>query len=182
MHASIFFDFRPVAGNYELAGMLDGHIKFSVSKQESFLSFLAQNSLQNPPPLSFFKNFMVEHNGEYKDQFDIKARAMMPLTDGARVLALSEGIRDITNTAERFQKLAELDSGNRQLFELLAGEYEILMRFRAIHGLKHNNTGRYFHPDELNKRQRIMLKNCFEPIKELQSLIKIRFNFQLFRT
>lgn len=181
MHASIFFDFNPVAGDFELAETLGNHIKKSMARQESFLSFLAKSAIQNPPPLSFFKNIMVEQNGEHRDEFDIKARAMMPLVDGARVLALASGILQITNTAGRFRKLSALEPENKMLFELLAGEYEILMRFRAIQGLKHNNSGRYFSPGELNKLQRIMLRNCFEPIKQLQSLLKVRFNLQLFR-
>ena len=36
----------------------------------------------------FFRNLVLEKNGEHKDSFDIKLRAMMPLADAARVLIL----------------------------------------------------------------------------------------------
>ena len=118
---------------------------------------------------------MVENNGEHKNEFDIKARAMMPLVDGARVLILDKGIGHITNTIKRYNKLGELEPENRELYELLADQYELLIRFKTMQGLKHGNSGRYFQPAELNKMERLMLRNSFSPIKELQSLLVTRF-------
>ncbi len=181
MYSTIFFDFNPVYGDYELADKMSENIFNAIKTQQSFLSFLAKNALENPPPLSFFRGFMVESSGEHKDEFDIKARAMMPIVDGARVLILSAGIKGINNTIKRYLKLAELEPENKELYEQLADSYEIVMRFRAVQGLKHNNSGRYFKPDELNKMQRLMLRNCFRPIKELQTLLTVRFNLKMFR-
>ncbi len=181
MYSTIFFDFNPVYGDSELAEKMAEHIFESITNQESFLSFLARNALENPPPLSFFRSFMVEHTGEHKDKFDIKARAMMPLVDGARVLSLAAKIKGVNNTIKRYHKLAEHEPENKELYEQLADAYEIVMRFRALQGLKHNNSGRYFKPDELNKMQRLMLRNCFVPIKDLQTLLTVRFNLQMFR-
>jgi CBS domain-containing protein len=181
MYSTIFFDFNPVYGNFELAEKMADNIYHSIKSQESFLSFLARNALENPPPLSFFRGFMVENNGEHKDEFDIKARAMMPLVDGARVLTLAAKIKGINSTIKRYDKLAEIEPENKELFEQLSDAYEIVMRFRALQGLKHNNTGRYFNPEELNKMQRLMLRNCFRPIKELQTILTVRFNLKMFR-
>jgi CBS domain-containing protein len=181
MYSTIFFDFSPIYGSNELAEDMADNIYRSLNNQESFLSFLAKNALESPPPLSFFRDFMVEHNGEHKDQFDIKARAMMPLVDGARVLTLASRMKGINSTIKRFKKMAELEPENAELFEQLADAYEIVMRFKAMQGLKHNNSGRYFRPDELNKMQRLMLRNCFRPIKELQTILTVRFNLKMFR-
>jgi CBS domain-containing protein len=41
----------------------------------------------------FFKKFILEEEGQNKDKFDIKTRAIMPLVDGARLLVLSSEIR-----------------------------------------------------------------------------------------
>lgn len=181
MYSTIFFDFNPVYGDFSLADKMADNIYRSINNQESFLSFLARNALQSPPPLSFFRDFMVENNGEHKDEFDIKARAMMPLVDGARVLTLSSRIKGINSTIKRFDKLAEIEHENKELYEQLSDAYEIVMRFRAMQGLKHSNSGRYFRPDELNKMQRLMLRNCFRPIKELQTILTVRFNLKMFR-
>ncbi|MCB0730746.1 MAG: CBS domain-containing protein [Ignavibacteriae bacterium] len=181
MYSTIFFDFNPIFGDFELAEKMADNIYKSINNQESFLSFLAKNALESPPPLSFFREFMVEHNGEHKNEFDIKARAMMPLVDGARVLTLAARIKGINSTIKRYDKLAEYETENKELFEQLADAYEIVMRFRAMQGLKHNNSGRYFRPEELNKMQRLMLRNCFRPIKELQTILTVRFNLKMFR-
>ena len=105
----------------------------------------------------------------------------MPLVDGARVLTLSSRIKGINSTIKRFNQLAELEPENQELFEQLADAFEIVMRFKAMQGLKHNNSGRYFRPDELNKMQRLMLRNCFRPIKELQTILTVRFKLNMFR-
>jgi CBS domain-containing protein len=179
MYSTIFFDYRPVFGDTSLADKMTEGIYADIDKQKIFLSFLAKNAMQNPPPLSFFRNFIVERNGEHKDEFDIKARAMMPLVDAARVLILHARIGRVNNTFERFEKMAELEPQNSELFEQAADAYEILMRFRAMQGLKNKDSGRFFKPGDLNKMQRMMLRNSFQPIDELQKLLKRRFQLGL---
>ncbi len=181
MYSTIFFDFRAVFGQKELADELTKFIFERLDQPNLFLQFLAKNALQNPPPLSFFRNFVVEKSGEHKDAFDIKARAMMPLTDAARLLVLSARVGHINNTFRRFDKLAELEPNNRELYEQAADAYEVLMRYRALEGLRNESSGRYFRPEDLTKMQRLHLRNAFRPIRELQSLITVRFNLSLLR-
>lgn len=175
MLSTIFFDYRPVYGEKQLAIDLTGHIFSQVDRHALFLSLLAKNALQSPPPLSFFRNFVLERSGEHKDEFDIKKRAMMPLTDAARALVLANKIPRINNTFRRFERLAEMEPQNRALYQQAAEAYETLIRFRTMQGLKHRDSGRFFNPSELSKMERLMLRNCFEPISQLQSLLTTRF-------
>lgn len=180
MLCTVFFDYRPVYGHSELSEALTAHI-FSIIEQEKiFLSFLAKNALENPPPLTFFRDFMVERSGEHQHEFDIKARAMMPLTDAARVLTLYHKIPTVNNTFRRFETLAQREPANRELYEQAADAYEILMRYRTLQGLKQRNSGRFFNPSELSKMERILLRNSFRPIQDLQSLLKTRFQLGFF--
>lgn len=181
LHCEIFFDFRPVYGDSSLAAALTDHIFESVGRQTIFLSFLAKAALQNPAPLTFFRGFVVERSGEHKDEFDIKARAMMPLADAARVLILSARVGRINNTIKRFEKLAELEPSNAELFQQAADSYGILMRYRALQGIRNRNSGRYFNPSELSKMERINLRNSFQPIQELQSLLNMRYQLAYMR-
>ncbi|MCO6476292.1 MAG: CBS domain-containing protein [Phaeodactylibacter sp.] len=181
MYCTIFFDYRPIYGLKELSGQLTEHIFEIIGGQAIFLGFLAKDAMQNPPPLTFFRNFVVESSGEHKDEFDIKARAMMPLADSARVLILDAKVGKINNTFRRFEKLAELEPKNKELYELAADAYEILMRYRALQGLKNKDSGRYFNPSELSKMERVNLRNCFQPIKELQSLLSTRYQLAYLR-
>lgn len=175
LNTCIFVDFRPAYGEQQLTEALATHILNEVKDNQVFLMQLSKVALYNPPPLSFFKNFIVEKDGEHKDEFDIKIRAMRPLIDAARVLIMSYSQAKINNTFKRFEQLAELDPPNRDLYASAADAFEILMRIRAKKGLDNNNTGRYFKPEELNKLERMMLKDCFTPIRDLQELLSFRY-------
>lgn len=175
LYSNIFFDFRPIYGDFKLSEELSDHIFQATGERDIFLSFMAKNALETPAPLTFFRQFMVERSGEHKDQFDIKSRAMMPLADAARVLILAAQVPQINNTFRRFDKLAELEPQNRALFEQAADAYEILVRYRALQGLKNQNSGRFFKPSELSKMERLNLRNSFKPLRELQDLLTVRF-------
>ncbi|MBK9254643.1 MAG: CBS domain-containing protein [Saprospiraceae bacterium] len=175
MMCTIFFDYRPVYGDKSLTTALKDYIFQMLDKQEVFLHLLAKNALENPPPLSFFRNFIVEKNGEHKDSFDIKLRAMMPLTDAARLLTLAGRIVGENNTSKRFLALSEEEPQNAALYRMAADAYEIFIRIRTKQGLSKGDSGRYIQPDEMDKMDRLQLRNGFQPIDELQKLIKVRF-------
>ena len=180
MLATVFFDFRPVTGKKWLSDALTQHIYEEIESEKLFLNFLSKNALLNPPPLGFFRNFLVEKSGDHADKFDIKLRAMMPLADAGRVLVLSHGIVGINNTFKRFEKLAELEPKYRSLFKDAGKAYEIFMRIRALEGLANDSSGRFIQPDTIGKLQRQLLKNAFFPIDEIQKILKVRFQLEYF--
>lgn len=175
MLSTIFFDFQRVYGDPNLETDLSNSILASLENYEFFLNRLALNAIKNPPPLGFFRNFMVERTGENKDQFDIKLRAIMPLVDAARVLILSNHKTGINNTLDRYQKLIELEPQNKEIYLSCIEAYKTLVEFRTSQGVLNKNTGRYVHLESLNKTDRLKLKNCFKPIHEVQKLIQVRF-------
>ncbi|WP_418499179.1 DUF294 nucleotidyltransferase-like domain-containing protein [Flagellimonas sp.] len=173
--SSIFFDFNVTYGEKALADQLSLHIFDNVKKFPQFLTHLASGALQNPSPSGFFRDFLVEQDGAHKDFFDLKLRALMPLVDAARVLILSHSIKSINNTAERYEKLAELEPQNKEVYLACSYASKALLKFRTKHGLLHNDSGRFIALDKLNKEEKIKLKRTFKTIKEIQSLIEIRF-------
>ncbi len=181
MHTNIFFDFRPVYGEQSLAAELKGHIFESIKVDRSFLSFFALNATRNPPPLSFFRNMIVERSGEHRDAFDIKARAMMPLADAARVLIYDLGIDIYGSTAERWQRIGETHENLARLASEAGMAYEILMRIRALEGLSRGTSGRYVHINELNKLERQTLRNTFSVVKDVQLMLTSRYRTDFIR-
>lgn len=181
MHSTIFFDFRPVYGDKTLSETLRNYIFELVDKDKLFTSLLAKGALNNPPPLSFFRKFIVEKGGQHEDRFDIKARAMMPLADAARVLAYSAHILEEVGTVERFRAVAQKEQKDKDLFEEAAMAYEILMRFRALNGLRHKDSGRYIEVEHLNKLHRQTLRNVFVTITKIQKLLRVRFQTDMIR-
>lgn len=175
MLSCIFFDFELIYGNKELGNNLSSSVFESIDSYEIFLYFLALNAIKNPPPLGFFRQFLVEDSGDHKEQFDVKARALMPLVDAARLLMLSNNIKGKNSTISRFKKLAELEPQNKDLYNSCIDSFKILLHFRTQQGFKHDNSGRYINLEEINKADRVKLKSAFRPIKEIQTLIKVRF-------
>ncbi|KGL63062.1 DUF294 nucleotidyltransferase-like domain-containing protein [Polaribacter sp. Hel1_85] len=180
MLCTIFFDFEFVYGDKKLVKKLSKSIFKAIDAHEIFLNFLGINALKNPPPLSFFRQFLVERDGEHKDQFDIKARAMMPLVDAARLLILSKGIDIPKNTITRYEKLAELEPQNGDIYIACIKAFKNLLRYRTEQGIMHKDSGRFIDLNTLNKANRLELKSCFKAVKEVQDLIQTRFKLSHF--
>ncbi len=172
----IFFDFSFIYGDPEIANQLSESIFETVKANPDFYRHLVSGALQSPSPTGFFRQFLVEQDGANKDQFDIKRRALMPLTDAARVLILSHSIKGISNTAERFEKLATLEPQNEELFLSCAYAFKSLLKFRTKQGLLHNDSGQFIALESLSKTEKLKLKSSFKTIKELQEVISVRFN------
>ncbi len=172
---NIFFDYNFVYGNQKLVNQLSESIYKAIDNHKIFLNFMGRNALKSPPPLSFFRHFLVEDSGEHKYQFDIKFRAIIPLVDAARVLILSHNVKDFNSTIARYQKLIELEPQNKDIFESCIYAFRLLLRFRTKQGLKHNDSGQFIDVKNLSKSKKLKLKGCFKPIKDVQELLNARF-------
>lgn len=177
---SIFFDYDFIYGDENLVNQITENIFANIHNNQLFYAYLGTDALKNPPPLGFFRQFLVEDNGEHKDTFDIKSRALMPLIDAARLLILSQDIKGINNTYQRYKKMAELEPQNADLFESCADAFSTLSHFRTEEGLANNSNGRYLKLNELSKSDKVKLKNAFQPIRDIQDAIKNRFQLTYF--
>ncbi|WP_298506673.1 DUF294 nucleotidyltransferase-like domain-containing protein [uncultured Maribacter sp.] len=174
--SSIFFDYSISYGNRDLVNTLSDHIFDTTKKYPLFLLHLANGALQNPSPSGFFRSFLVEQDGQHKDFFDLKSRALMPLVDAARVLILSHSVKSISNTWERYEKLAEIEPNNSEIYLACSYATKALLKFRTKQGLLHHDSGRFIALDKLSKEEKIKLKRTFKTVKEIQELITVRYN------
>ncbi|WP_062054715.1 DUF294 nucleotidyltransferase-like domain-containing protein [Aquimarina longa] len=178
--SSIFFDFQYVYGTAAMTDRLSEIVFEGVNKSNRFLALLGVSTLQKPSPLGFFKQFLIEQNGEHKDTFDIKTRAMMVLIDAARILILYYNISGVNNTLLRYDKLAEIEPRNAALFESCSKAFRILIKFRTRQGLLHHDSGKFIKLNELSKNDKLKLKRCFRPIRDIQELLRVRFQLKNF--
>jgi CBS domain-containing protein len=181
LFCNIFFDFKGVYGDKSLEQQLRQTVFKLLRNDDKFFAYLASDALKNPPPLSFFKQFIVEDDGAHKDEFDIKARAIMPLVDASRVLTLSKEIVGVNQTVERFNKLAELEPQNAELYKSCIRSFYELLKYRSQSGFAQNNSGRFVNLKTLSKHDKNKLKYLFKPIKTIQTNLKTRFNLTYFR-
>ena len=178
--SSIFFDYEITFGEQRIEDAI-GNVVFKNAKNNTlFFDFLGNDALRKNSPLSFFKKFNVEEEGLNKDKFDIKTRALMPLIDGARLFALSYGIRGINNTHQRFRQMAIADPKHGEIYLNCAEAFLVLSKFRTLEGLKNDSSGQFINLVEMSKIDKEKLKNALAPMKELEELIKSKFQLTQF--
>lgn len=178
--SSIFFDYEMAFGDQKIEDAITETIFKNAKNNVLFFDYLGNDTIKKPTPLNFFKKFNLEEEGENKGKFDIKTRALMPLIDGARMLTMSNGIKGINSTYLRYKQLAIVDPKFSEVYLNCADAYLILSKFRAVEGLKNDNSGQYINLDELNKVDKEKLKNALNPMRALVELIKDRFQLTQF--
>jgi len=179
MHISIFFDFRPGYGRRRLAEALRRHLREITAHQEIYLHHLARECLAVRPPLSFFRNFIVEKDGEHRNQLDIKKSGLFAYVSFARVMALKHGVRE-TNTLGRLQVLTQEGHLSEEFGAEVARAYELQMHLRLIHQLNQIEEGaavdNYIDPARLSELEKRMLKQAFQLIDRLHAVLRTTFS------
>jgi len=178
LHATIFFDFRAGYGKASLAEDLRQHLNTISRQQEIYLLHLARECMSGRAPLSFFKNFIVEKDGEHINKLDIKRQGLTPFVNFARVLALKHGVKE-TNTLARLHVLSKEKVISEELWSIAVEAYEMQMQLRLIHQLNQIEVGtlpdNYIDPGELSDLEKRMLRDSFEVIERLHSVLKTIF-------
>lgn len=177
---TLFFDYELAYGAIEIEEQLNEIVFKNLDNGKKFYAYLGAETLKKPAPLTFFKQFNVEEEGPHKDLFDIKNRAILPLVDAARVLILSHKIKGINNTFLRFKQLAMTEPKYADVYLNAAEAFMILSKIRTKEGLKNNSSGQYILLEELSKTDREKLKNALIPMKELEEIIKNKFQLTYF--
>jgi CBS domain-containing protein len=178
--SSVFFDYEIAFGEQKLEDAITEVIFKNAKNNVLFFDYLGNDALKKPAPLNFFKKFNLEEEGENKGKFDIKTKALMPLIDGARLLVLNNNIKGINSTYLRYKQLAMIDPKYSEIYLNCADAFLVLSKFRAQEGLKNDSSGQYINLEELNKVDREKLKNALAPMRELEELIKDRFQLTQF--
>lgn len=178
--SSVFFDYEMAFGELKLEDAITEIILKNAKNNVLFFDYLGNDTLNKPAPLNFFKKFNVEEVGENKGKFDIKTRALMPLIDGARMFVLSNNIKGINNTYLRYKQLAITDPKHSETYINCAEAFLVLSKFRTLEGLKNDSSGQFIDLEELSKIDKEKLKNALAPMKELEEMIKDRFQLTQF--
>ncbi len=178
LHASIFFDFRSGYGDMAIVSDLRQYLMSTLLGWAGFFRHMTENALYFKSPLGFFRNFIVESKGEYRDSFDIKS-AMMPIIDIIRIYSLKYGIAE-TNTPERMLQLYYKKKLTWDTYSELEHAYGFLMQLRfsrQVNAVLIDKTGpnNYVNPKKLTRIEQTMLKEIFARIDKMQKHISFEF-------
>ncbi|OOZ39348.1 cyclic nucleotide-binding protein [Solemya pervernicosa gill symbiont] len=183
MHTSIFFDMRPIYGDEALFEALHKPMLKQCQQNGIFHAHMAANALDQRPPLGFFRNFVLIHDGEHNRTLDLKQRGTMPIVELARLYALAEGLSEL-NTRDRLRAAA----GTPSLSKEGAADLEHALAFIATLRLHHQSrqiragepVDNYLSPDDLSSLEREQLKDVFVVIRTMQATIEQRYQTERF--
>ena len=168
---SIFFDFRTVHGEPELAQELRRHVHEALQASPPFLPHLAQNSLLFKPPLRLFGRIVA--GGEPAGQLNLKD-ALMPIVSFARLYSLGQGLHE-THTLERLAALAAQGVLPEESQEETAAAYNVLMRLRLRNQAEELQAGRdpgnVVSTRKLRHHEETLLNQSFAQIVAIQKRI-----------
>lgn len=177
------FDFRPVEYQCPLAVALRSHIHDMLASHPEFLRHMAKDSLLNQPPRTLFQEYVVDEKGTQKEELEIKHHALLPLVDGARVLALATSEISTTSTYKRFRHGSEgldgFSDADKALMKEAAQAFLVLAFARTEQGLKNGTNGAVIRPKNLNSEIRPLLKTTFRTILNTLEMIARRYDLEL---
>lgn len=178
MYSSIFFDLRCARGDASLLADLQKEVLKKTPANTIFLAYMASNALQYQPPLGLFRHFVLEKSGAEEKALNMKKRGVVPITDLARVYALSAGLDEL-NTRDRLEASAEAGALSTSGMEDLRDAYEFISEVRLKHQALQIRQGKpsdnFVPPEQLSSLERRHLKDAFEVVRTMQEAMSVRY-------
>ncbi|EIK54847.1 nucleotidyltransferase [Stutzerimonas stutzeri TS44] len=178
LNSTIFFDLRAIWGPQEGCEQLRRELLEEVADNRIFQRMMADNALRHRPPVGRFRDFVLARKGEGKDTLDLKVQGLTPFVDGARLLALANGIGEC-NTLERLRRLVEKDIIDAKDGAAYEEAYHFIQQTRMQH---HQQQARdetpysnRLDPDTLNALDRRILRESFRQAQRLQTSLAARY-------
>jgi CBS domain-containing protein len=179
LFSAILFDFRPVYGNMHLAENLRNHLSGLIKTNNMFLRHMANLTVSIRPPIGFFQKFVVEKNGEHKNELNLKFKCIAPLVNIVRLFSLEEGV-DSTSTLGRLDALRKNNGLIAGYGEELEYAFEFISLLRILHQFRQIQAGvepdNFINPDRLTNLQKKTLKESCKLISRIQDAISKQYN------
>lgn len=178
LQVTIFFDFRRVYGTLDSESALRPII-LTAREQHVFLGRLARAALRQSPPLGFFRQIVLERNGEARDLVNLKVRGTALIVDLARLFALEAGCA-ATNTLERLRLSTSGSYLSDAGAEELSAAFELISLLRLRHQYKQLQCGEtpsnHVPFSQLSALEQRELKESFQAIARIQR--SVAFSYQ----
>jgi CBS domain-containing protein len=175
--ASVFFDFRAIAGDPTLASELRGRVTDRAADNARFLKQMSDNARRNGPPGSWTSGLIGQLLSHEIAEVDLKLHGTVPFVDGARLLALAHRV-PATGTADRLRGLVEAGAVRAAEASAWIDAFEFLqsLRLRAQHrrGVGPGNAN-LLDTRTLSELDRRILKESFRQARAVQQRLAVDF-------
>ncbi|MEW5787385.1 MAG: DUF294 nucleotidyltransferase-like domain-containing protein [Pseudomonadota bacterium] len=180
LNASIFFDFRPLAGDATLAGNLRAWLNEKLKGNRRFLKLMTLNALGNRPPLGLVRDFVTDGEGNESGTIDLKLHGTTLFVDAARIFALASGSTE-TGSVARLRSAAaawKLDDGEvNGWIEAFHHVQQLRLRLHQQRLEHEQPLSNRVAPDSLSTLDRSFLKEALRQAKKLQGRLEDFFQF-----
>jgi len=178
MLSSVFFDLRVIHGEADLWHEIQHRMLKETQQNGIFLAHLTSNALKYRPPLGFFRDFVLVHDGEHDNTLDLKHNGTVPIIDLARIYALAEGIPNV-NTVNRLGHAGGTATLSSEGSANLLDAFEFIGTLRIQHQAAQIRRGEkadnFLPPEKLSKLEREHLKDAFRVIHTMQETLASRY-------
>ncbi len=171
LNATIFFDFRAIAGDARLAARLQQWLLTNAGDNDLFLRFMAANALSGGPPLGRIRDFVVDRESGF---LDLKRDGSRVFVDAARILALALGVPD-TTTRGRLQGAGAILGWPRREVEACLEAFGFIQHLRLRGQREKAGPPNMIDPAALNELERAFLKESFRQARKLQQKLQLRY-------
>ncbi|MBS1159343.1 MAG: putative Cyclic nucleotide-binding:CBS:Protein of unknown function nucleotidyltransferase [Proteobacteria bacterium] len=178
LNATIFFDFRPLFGQAELAETLRRHLLAQTSSNPMFLRAMAHNALDVEPPLGKIRDFQTDLEPGQPGKIDLKKYGSRIFVDVARIYALATGVHN-TNSVQRLRlaskRLSIRDDEINAVLEGLSFIQLLRLQHQYLEGEPGTQGDNLINPDTLNELDRRILKESFRQARKIQTRLKLDY-------
>jgi CBS domain-containing protein len=175
LHASIFFDLRPLYGALELGEQLRTLLLSMTVATPAFLHLMAGNALQADVPLNYRGELAVDEN----DAVDLKKFGSRIFVDAARIFALATGARAV-NTADRLREAGTAAGLQDSDIATANAAFGHVLRLRLAQQLAAfaggEAPGYSLKPAALNEMDRVILREALRQARRLQQRLKLNYS------
>lgn len=173
LNASIYFDFRPLAGDARLADRLRQEVSEAARRAPRFIKQLALNALLHSPPLNWTGSIAVDDDG----MVDLKLQGAAIFVDVARIYSLSRGVT-VTNTRERLEAVGPLLGLAAPEYQAWVSGFEFLQTLRLrvqLEGAAVPHQPNHLKVNHLNDIDRRILRESFRVARSLQQRLQLDY-------
>jgi CBS domain-containing protein len=173
LNASIYFDFRALAGDAAMADALRAEVVESARRMPRFLKQMAMNALTHAAPLNWLGSIDVDDTGAV----DLKLQGTAIFVDASRLYALAHGVT-ATGTRERLEAVGARLGLAPHEYQAWTGGFEFLQMLRLRVQLEDSMDAA--HPNRiavasLNDIDRRILKESFRIARALQQRLQLDY-------
>lgn len=166
LNASIFFDLRPLYGEFELAENLRKLLLGQTRDTPAFLHLMASNALQAEVPLGFRGEVVVE-KGSVLEAVDLKKFGSRIFVDAARIFALATGVSAV-NTQDRLREAGPLVGMTSEELAAVNAAFTHILRLRQ-------NAQVLGERAEWHELDRVILRESFKQARRVQQRLKLNY-------